>query len=138
MFNTNAKFIVIASTFRFGASQATNIENHVEAHDTLAEQGFTHKDVLGFYKEDGAEMGNSELSLAIPCKTAAQIKSMARLFCDGYNQDCIAVWNRDSNTLWLADKEGHVFHTCGTMRSSKTIPDAQAWTYTGGFYFYAE
>ncbi|AIM51232.1 SAM-dependent methyltransferase [Lelliottia phage phD2B] len=138
MFNTNAKFIVIASTFRFGASQAANIENHVEAHDTLTAHGFTHKDVLGFYKEDGAEVGNAELSLAIPCTTAAQIKSMARLFCGGYNQDCIAVWNRDSNTLWLADKEGHVFHTCGAMHMSKTLPDTQAWTYTGGFYFYAE
>lgn len=138
MFNTNAKFIVLASTFRANIGVETNMKRHVEARNTLDAQGFTSKDVLGYYCEEGELIGSQELSFAIPCKTAAQIKSMARLFGNVYNQDCIAVWNRDSNTLWLADKEGHVFHTCGTMRMSKEVPDSNAWTYDGGFYWYAE
>lgn len=138
MFKTNAKFIVLASAFRFGVSQATNIENHVDVRFSLDAQGFQHMDVLGFYQEEGAALGSTELTFAVPCNSAAQIKSMARLFCGCYNQDCIAVWNRDSNTLWLADKEGHVFHNCGAMRMSVTKPDTSAWTYCGGFYWYAE
>lgn len=138
MFNTNAKFIVLASTFRANLSIEMNMRRHIEAQFSLKAQGFTHEDVLGYFCEEGELVGKQELSFAIPCKTAAQIKSMARMFCEGYKQDCIAVWNRDSNTLWLADKEGHVFHTCGTMRISHDVPDVQAWTYNGGFYYYAD
>lgn len=138
MFNTNAKFIVLASPFRANLGNDTNMRRYVEAQHSLKAQGFTFENVLSYFCEEGQLIGSQELSLAIPCKTAAQIKSMARMFCGMYNQGCVAVWNRDSNTLWLADKEGHVFHTCGTMQASKDVPDVNAWTYNGGMYFYAE
>lgn len=138
MINSTAKFVVLASAFRANLSNETNLRRHVDVRFTLDANGFQHKDVLGYYREDGQMLGKEELSLAIPCKTSQQIKMLARIFCDCYKQDCIAVWNRDSNTLWLADKEGHVFSNCGNMRMSPNAPDAQAWTYCGGFYWYAE
>ena len=138
MFNTTAKFVVLASTNRAALSNELNMRLHVDARFTLDAQGFQHKDVLDFYREEDQLVGKEELSFAIPCKSAGQIKSLARIFCECYKQECVAVWNRDSNTLWLADKEGHVFHTCGAMRMSSTKPDTNAWTYCGGFYWYAE
>ena len=137
MFNTTSKFIVLASAFRSNLSTSMNLTRHVDVRFSLDAQGFQHKDVLGYFKEEDAATGNEELSFAIACKSAGQIKDMARLFCDCYQQDCIAVWNRDSNTLWLADKTGTVFMDCGKMRMSVTKPDVQAWTYCGGFYWYA-
>lgn len=138
MINTTSKFVVIASSFRAALTLPINIERHVTVSAQLDSYGFQHKAVMGYYCEEGELVGSEELSLAIPCKTAAQIKTVARLFGTVYNQDCVAVWNRDSNTLWLADKEGHIFHTCGNMRMSKAKPESNAWTFDGTFYWYAE
>lgn len=138
MFNTTAKFIVIASPFRSALTAETNMTRYIEVQHYLKAYGMQFENVLGYYREDEALVGSEELSLAIPCKTAAQIKAMASLFCGEYKQDCIAVWNRDSNTMWLADANGHVFYTCGNVRTSKSKPDTQAWTYNGGMYFYTE
>lgn len=138
MINTTAKFIVLASTFRTALGAEMNLRRHVDARFSLDALGYQHNDVLGYYREEGQLLGREELSFAIPCKTASQIKQVARMFCDCYKQDCVAVWNRDNNTLWLADKEGHVFYTCGKMQMSHSKPDTDAWTYCGGFYWYAE
>lgn len=138
MFNNTSKFLVLASAQRANLHNDLNMRRHVDAQFSLIAQGFKHECVLGHYKELGQHNGNHELSFAIPCKTAKQIKALAKLFCDCFQQDCILVWNKDSDNVWLVDKTGCAFTSLGKMHMAHDEPDVECWTYNGGFYYYAE
>ena len=106
--DTLSKFIVIASACRGTETQASNLMRTAEALHRVRAVGRTIKGVelvTGFYAEQGQE-GAYEQSMAIATDSPQALKAIKRMFCVDYDQDCILVWNRDTNSVWLLNETG--------------------------------
>lgn len=101
--DTTAKFIIIASASRGTETQASNMQRTAQAYQEVSSLGRAIKGielVTGFYAEQGQE-GTFEQSMAITCESVTTMKAIKALFLEKYDQDCILVWNRDTNDVWL-------------------------------------
>lgn len=132
MINTTAKYIVLGSAFRSNLSNTENFLRNAEMGNVLNLAGYKAHPVVGSYQ------GVSEMSYAIPARTMRDLKELINLFCVRYEQDCVAIWNRDNGGVFLANNEAINSARLGNMRASKTMPDTEAWTFNGSTYFYTE
>lgn len=101
------KFVIIASACRGTESAASNMMRTAQANREVASLGRTVKAmemVTGFYAEQGQE-GAFEQSMAIGVDSPFTVNLINKLFCEKYEQDCILVWNRDTDTIWLRGLE---------------------------------
>lgn len=101
--DSTAKFIIIASASRGTESQASNMQRTAQAYQEVSSLGRAIKGlelVTGFYAEEGQE-GAFEQSMAIACESVTTMKAIKALFLAKYEQDCILVWNRDTDAVWL-------------------------------------
>lgn len=102
------KFVVIASACRGTESAASNMMRTAQANREVASLGRTVKAlemVTGFYAEQGQE-GTFEQSMAIGVDSPNTLNSLIKLFCLKYEQECILVWNRDTDNVWLHSDDG--------------------------------
>lgn len=102
------KFVVIASACRGTESAASNMMRTAKAHHEVASLGRTVKAmelVTGFYAEQG-QVGAFEQSMAIGVDSPNTLDALIELFCHKYEQDCILVWNRDTDGVWLHNCDG--------------------------------
>lgn len=102
------KFVMIASASRGTCTASLNMMRTAQAQREVISFGRTIKAlemVTGFYAEQGQE-GAYEQSLAIGLDSPSTMKALIRLFCEKYEQDCVLVWNRDTNSVWLYGSDG--------------------------------
>lgn len=102
------KFVMIASASRGTCSPSLNMMRTAQAQREVMSLGRTVKAlemVTGFYAEKGQE-GTYEQSLAIGLDNPGTMKALIRLFCEKYDQDCVLVWNRDTDSVWLYGSDG--------------------------------
>lgn len=104
-----SKFIVIASASRSDKPAGENMIRTTMAHQAVAQMGRAVQGielVTGFYRETIAEKGSYEQSMAIAVNSVKALKALKTLFCGTYQQDCILVWNRDTDSVWLVNENG--------------------------------
>jgi len=104
-----AKFVVIASASRGSETSAGNMQRTAKAHMQLSHLGRSVKNlemVTGFYREQGMAEGSYEQSFAFGVNTAKTLDQVVKLFCDEFEQECVLVWNRDSDSVWLYSTDG--------------------------------
>lgn len=130
--NTTAKYIVLGSAFRSNLSNTENFLRNAEMGNTLGLSGYKAQSVVGSYQRV------AEMSYAIPANNMRELKELINLFCVRYEQDCVAIWNRDNGGVFLADNEAIISARLGNMRASQTMPDTEDWTFNGSVYFYTE
>lgn len=102
------KFVMIASASRGTETPASNMMRTAQAQREVISLGRTIKAlemVTGFYAEKGQE-GTFEQSLAIGLDSPTTMSALIRLFCEKYDQDCVLVWNRDTDHVWLYGSDG--------------------------------
>lgn len=132
MINTTAKYIVLGSAFRSDLSNAENFLRNSEMGNILGLAGYKANPVVGSYQ------GVAEMSYAIPANNMRDLKELIHLFCVRYEQDCVAIWNRDNGGVFLATNEAINAVRLGNMKASRTKPDTEVWTFNGSIYFYTE
>lgn len=104
-----SKFIVIASASRSNKPAGENMIRTTMAHQAVVQMGRAVQGielVTGFYRENIAETGSFEQSMAIAVNSNKALKALKTLFCGLYQQDCILVWNRDTDSVWLMSEDG--------------------------------
>lgn len=102
------KFVMIASASRGTCTPAQNMMRTAQAQREVISLGRTIRAlemVTGFYAEQGQE-GAYEQSLAIGLDNPNTMSALIRLFCEKYDQDCVLVWNRDTDNVWLHSSDG--------------------------------
>ncbi|MGL5566682.1 MAG: hypothetical protein ACRDC4_13245 [Plesiomonas sp.] len=102
------KFVMIASASRGTCTSAQNMMRTAQAQREVISLGRTIRAlemVTGFYAEQGQE-GAYEQSLAIGLDNPNTMGALIRLFCEKYDQDCVLVWNRDTDNVWLHSSDG--------------------------------
>ncbi|WVX92077.1 S-adenosyl-L-methionine hydrolase [Aeromonas phage phiA014S] len=102
------KFVMIASASRGTETAASNMMRTAQAQREVMSLGRTIRAlemVTGFYAEQGQE-GSYEQSLAIGLDNPNTMSALIRLFCEKYDQDCVLVWNRDTDNVWLHSSDG--------------------------------
>lgn len=105
----NTKFVVIASACRANLSAVENMMRTADAHDFLKTPSVKGLElVTGFYHEDGQAEGAYEQSFMFGVQTLTALKVVRSFFCADMEQDCILVWNRDTNAVWLINNDGFV------------------------------
>ncbi|MGL5643190.1 MAG: hypothetical protein ACRCW3_00200 [Metamycoplasmataceae bacterium] len=100
--------VMIASASRGSCTPAQNMMRTAQAQREVISLGRTIKAlemVTGFYAEQGQE-GAYEQSLAIGLDNPNTMNALIQLFCEKYEQDCVLVWNRDTDNVWLYNTEG--------------------------------
>ena len=103
------KFIVIASASRSNLSAGENMMRNAQAQHqvrSMSRCAVAIESVTGFYREDIAQDGSYEQSFAIAINTNTALRALKQLFCGIYEQDCILVWNRDTDSVWLMNDVG--------------------------------
>jgi hypothetical protein len=117
MLNTIAstsKWIVIASASRTNHSTSHNMTRTASAFGKLANLKVKALGlVTGFYREEGQEMGQHEQSMVFGVTRTGTLKAVIDMFCGQFKQDCILVWNTDSNQVWLVNREDGMFMRLG-------------------------
>lgn len=104
------KFVVIASASRANNTAGTNMMHTATAAHEVRSLGRTVKAfemVTGFYAEQGQE-GAYEQSMAIGVDSPVTLKALIKLFCEKYRQECVLVWNKDTNWVTLMNEAGFV------------------------------
>lgn len=103
-----SKFVVIASAARGTETTASNMMRTSQAFMEVAGLGRAVKGielVTGFYAEAGQE-GAYEQSMAIAVDAPKALKAIVSLFCQKYGQECVLVWNKDTDSVWLLNENG--------------------------------
>lgn len=111
-----SKYVMIASASRATNAAHRNMMLTAAAHAEVVGLGRTIKGlelVTGFYAEEGQE-GAFEQSMAIGIDSPTTLKALTRLFCGKYEQDCVLVWNRDSDSVWLVHSDKGFLCELGT------------------------
>lgn len=102
------KFVIIASASRATNGTGQNMMNTATASHEVQSLGRTVKAfemVTGFYAEQG-QPGAYEQSMAIGVDSPVTLKAIIRLFCVKYQQECVLVWNKDTDSVWLMSDKG--------------------------------
>lgn len=104
-----AKFVIIASASRGSETTAGNMQRTAQAHMKLSQFGGYVKNlemVTGFYREQEMAEGSYEQSFAFGVNTTKMLNQVVKLFCDEFEQECVLVWNRDTDNVWLYGNDG--------------------------------
>lgn len=104
------KFVIIASASRTTSGTGHNMMNTAMATNEVQSLGRTVKAfemVTGFYAEQG-HPGAYEQSMAIGVDSPVTLKAIIKLFCVKYQQECVLVWNKDTNWVTLMNERGFV------------------------------
>ncbi|MGL5189579.1 MAG: hypothetical protein ACRC7S_07990 [Cetobacterium sp.] len=135
-----SKYVLIASACRSTMAPHQNMMRTSQAHAEVVGLGRTIKGlelVAGFYAEQGQE-GAYEQSMAIGIDSPTTLKALTRLFCEKYEQDCVLVWNRDSNSVWLVHSDKGFLCELGThgmymMWTSMMVAEGNEWIQPDAF-----
>ena len=123
------KFVIIASASRGENGTGQNMMNTATAAHEVQSLGRTVKAfemVTGFYAEQG-QPGAYEQSMAIGVDSPATLKALIKLFCEKYRQECVLVWNKDTNWVTLMNERGFVtdLGNNGMIRTEASVETAR-------------
>lgn len=102
------KFVVIASASRGTETTQSNMMRTATASHEVRSLGRTVKAfemVTGYYAEQGQD-GAYEQSMAIGVDSPTTLNALVKLFCQKYEQECVLVWNKDTDNVWLYGSDG--------------------------------
>lgn len=103
-----SKFVVIASASRGTETTGSNMVRTSQAFAEVVGLGSAVKGVelvTGYYAEQGQE-GAYEQAMAIAVNSPKAVKALMLLFCGEYEQECVLVWNKDTDSVWLINESG--------------------------------
>lgn len=100
------KFYVLVSAARAGFNDMINMHRQVnlkrdlqadpEFYGTLECTGLT-----GCYREEGQKEASTERTYRVLCDDKAQAINVARLACNGYDQDCVMIYKSQTHSAGL-------------------------------------